>query len=275
MAGEVPEYWELRLDFPVRPAPRYGYGKPAHGRLSRILGRNRDRYRETLENLLRYREELARIPVEGPSDGQDYWWNCGWLGGLDIAALYSFVCERKPAWYAEVGSGFSTKFIKRAIEDHGLSTRILSIDPNPRHAVDAICDEAIRRPLEDVDPGVFDRLASGDMLFVDGTHRCLTNSDVAVVFLDLLPELPPGVLVGIDDIFLPFDYPPKWHDRFYSEQYVLAAYLLAEGGRSEIVLPCSFVGADPELRDVVEPLWADPRLQAVDTESTTFWMVTR
>ena len=52
------------------------------------------------------------------------------------------------------------------------------------------------------------------------------NTDATVFFLDVLPRLPEGVLVGIDDVFLPWDYPPTWTERVYGEQYLLAALLL-------------------------------------------------
>ena len=85
-----------------------------------------------------------------------------------------------------------------------------------------------------------------------------TNSDVAVIFLEVLPRLQPGVLVHLHDIFLPYDYPPEWRDRYYSEQYVLAAMLLGQTSRFNVALPNAFIGRDPELRAVLAPLWRDP-----------------
>ena len=65
------------------------------------------------------------------------------------------------------------------------------------------------------------------------------NSDVAVFFLDILPNLAPGVVVHIHDVFLPDDYPPQWIERYYSEQYLLACYLLAESTKFDVILPNS------------------------------------
>ena len=56
-----------------------------------------------------------------------------------------------PATFLEVGSGNSTKFARRAIEDHGLRTRIVSIDPEPWAEIDGLCDEVLRAPAEEVD----------------------------------------------------------------------------------------------------------------------------
>jgi hypothetical protein len=62
-------------------------------------------------------------------------------------------------------------------------------------------------------------------LFVDNSHRCLQNSDVTVAFLDVLPALPPGVLVHFHDIFLPDPYPEAWAWRAYNEQQAIAPLL--------------------------------------------------
>ena len=128
--------------------------------------------------------------------------------------------------------------------------------------IEGICDRLIVEPLECVDLTLFDQLGPGDILFVDNSHRVLMNSDATVVFLDILPRLKPGVIVEIHDIALPFDYPPAWADRFYSEQYVLAAYLLADGCRFDVLLPNAFISLDPDLNRILDPLWLDPEMNA-------------
>ncbi len=54
---------------------------------------------------------------------------------------------------------------------------------------------------------------------------------------------------------LPFDYPPEWRWRHYSEQYLLAAFLLGDPARYDVELPSAFVQHDPELRGLLRPLW--------------------
>ena len=178
-----------------------------------------------------------------------------------------------PATYLEVGSGTSTKFARRAIADHGLRTRVVSIDPNPRAEIDSVCDEVLRTPLEDLDLAVFDTVGPGDIVFVDNSHRVFTNSDATVVFLEVLPRLAPGVLVEIHDIYLPDDYPPDWNDRYYSEQYVLAGYLLGGGQAFTVELPNWFVTTDPELSRILAPLWA--ALGDLEHHGGSFWLRTR
>lgn len=258
-----PPVYQIHLDFPVRPAPRYGWGKPPHFQLSRILDRNREAYRARLEMFLAYREVMTRIPKHPTASqpNQPAWIN-GSLPGLDAATLYGFIATAKPSRYIEVGIGNSTRFARRAIQDHNLPTRIIAIDPYPMAGLEAICDQLIPEPLEALDLALFGELAAGDILFIDNSHRVFMNSDATVVFLDILPRLKPGVIVECHDIALPYDYPPHWAEKFYAEQYLLAAYLLAEGKRFEILLPNAFISLDAELSEILDPLWLDPRLNA-------------
>jgi len=60
-------YYPIFLDYPVKPIPRYGYGKPPHSKLYEIINKNRIEYKNKLERLLRFREYFWRIPVREPS----------------------------------------------------------------------------------------------------------------------------------------------------------------------------------------------------------------
>ncbi|MCH8061426.1 MAG: class I SAM-dependent methyltransferase, partial [Chloroflexi bacterium] len=195
-----------------------------------------------------------------------------WFEGLDAVALYSFMCKYNPRTYMEIGSGYSSKFARKAIEDHNLRSQIVSIDPEPRAEIDEICDRVIRRRAQTVDMNIFDELDEGDILFVDGSHRCLMNSDATVVFLDILPRLRSGVLIHIHDIFLPYDYPTEWSGRYYSEQYLLAAQILAGGNRFDILLPANFVNEHEQLSRVLDPLWSDPKMAGANKDAYSFWM---
>ncbi len=264
----------IGLDYPpaADPGPRYGWGKPPHPQLTEIIARRRDLYVETLLELLRFRDDLARIPLEPSSNDPGWVQQPPWILGLDGASLYGFVRSTKPARYVEVGSGNSTKFVARARRDGALDTHITSIDPHPRAEIDALCDAVIRSPLESCEAGVFQELGQGDVVFFDGSHRAYMNSDAVVFFLEVLPSLAPGVLVGIHDIFLPSDYPPQWIARYYSEQYLLGCYLLGGGDLVAPTLPCYYVSSDPVLGEVLAPLWSDPAMNGVDTRGFTFWL---
>ena len=261
----------IELDYPFTPQVRWGGKRPSHPQLTKILERGRDTYRAQLDLILEQRDFFLEIPVHESSPAKPCWVN-GWLPGLDSAALYSFIAATNPAIYMEVGSGNSTRFARRAIADHATGTRIVSIDPEPRASVDSLCDEVIREQAETVKLETFDRLGAGDILFIDNSHRCLQNSDATVMFLDVLPRLAAGVLVEFHDITLPDDYPKEWLDRAYSEQYLLAAYLLAEGSRFEVVLPNHFASHDPELRSRTAAMWDHPHFQGVERHGGSFWI---
>ena len=271
LAPAPPPGQQITLDYPVHPRPRYGHGRPVHAGLAKLLAGGRDRYAGNLRAILAHADRLEDIPLRPGDRGEPAWLN-GFIPGLDGAALYAFVADRRPTTYFEVGSGNSTRFARRSVRDHRLETRIVSIDPAPRAEVDALCDEVIRAPLEDVDLAVVDGLAPGDVVFMDNSHRLFTNSDATVVFLELLPRLPAGVLVGIHDIYLPSDYPPDWNDRFYSEQYALASFLLGGHAGFEIELPAYYASSDATLAAELAPLWQRPALAGVEPHGGAFWM---
>ncbi len=264
----------IPLDYPIHPRSRWGraWGLPAHAHLEAVIRRQDVLARHALTAIARYAEALRRIPVRAPEAASIPRWVNGWLPGLDGAALYTFVRDRKPLTYWEVGSGNSTRFVRQAIADGGASTRIVSIDPSPRVEIDALCDEVIRAPLEEVSADLIARLSPGDVCFVDCSHRAFQNSDVTVAMLELLPALPSDVLVGFHDIFLPDDYPPAWVERYYNEQYLLAMFLLGGHAGMEIVLPAWDVSRRPELAAIVAPIWEGEAFAEVERHGDIFWL---
>lgn len=262
----------IELEYPVRPEPRWGYGKPAHPELARIVEAGRHRYEKQLHSFVALVEELTKIEFD--AQGDEPRWINGYFQGLDAVSLYGFLVERKPATYLEVGAGHSTRFARRAISRHDLPTRIVSVDPSPRAALEGLSDVHVQTPLEDVDISLFEELTPDDLLVLDGSHRVFTNSDVTVAFMEILPRLPSGLLVYVDDVFLPWDYPPQMSDRWWSEQYLLAAWLLA-GDRLEVTLPNFWVCTEPALHRILAPLWDQFTWAAVPTNGTGFWMTIR
>jgi hypothetical protein len=116
---------------------------------------------------------------------------------------------------------------------------------------------------------------------MDGSHRVLMNSDATVFFLEVLPRLKPGVVVHMHDIFLPNDYPLRWRELYYSEQYMLAAYLLA-GEKLKVLLPNAFVSTRETLLPRIRPLFVKPEMAQVggllaqtDYLGSSFWCEVR
>ncbi len=251
--GEFTGSQLVALDYRVDARPRSSPSTAPHPELGAWFDRQRESCQATLDLIARVRPRLEAISLDAAAPIEPYW-NNQWFSALDAMALYALVASRQPARLIEVGSGNSTKFAARAIRDGGLPTRITSIDPSPRAEIDGLCDRVVREPLERVGLDLFDGLRPGDILVVDNSHRSFMNSDVTTFFLEVLPRLPPGVLVHVHDIFLPWDYPREWASRFYSEQYLLACWLLANPERLRLVASNAFASYDPQLRASVERL---------------------
>ena len=261
------------LDYPIILKQRWNSEFP-HQKLYDIINEKRELYKLNLQMFLQLKNYLTNIPIRQKVDNEssEPCWINGWMPALDCVALYSFIVTHRPKIFMEVGSGNSTKFARKAIVDHNLDTKIVSIDPHPRTDINDICDEIIRNPVEEIDLQVFDRLNCNDILYIDNSHRIFMNSDATTIFLDVLPRLKAGVLVEIHDVTLPYDYPLEWIDRYYSEQYLLAAYLLAKGEMFEIILPNAFISQDNVLKDILNPLWEKEEMKNVETHGCSFWI---
>jgi predicted O-methyltransferase YrrM len=245
----------LPLDYtPSRDfRPRWGYGRPSHAGLRAMFQEHNDDYREVIAGIRRLAPFLSAIPREFQHNSPEPGWLGGAINALDLAVLYYFVEHHRPKTYLEIGSGLTTLFARRAIRDHKLPTRVVSIDPEPRSSIDAVCDQVVRDGMETVDPAIFARLEPGDIVFMDGSHRCFMNSDVTVFMLDVMPLLKPGVIVHVHDILLPDDYPDSFKNWYWNEQYLLAVYLLAAKQRIRTLMPVAFVSSDPELQPLLSP----------------------
>lgn len=182
-------------------------------------------FRQTLDAIHAHGATLAAIGA-GPAPAAR--WNQDWFSGLDAAAAYALVRERRPRRIVEVGSGHSTRFMARAIADGGLPTTLVAIDPKPRATLAGLGIQAVQATAQKADEALFAALKAGDMLFIDSSHVLMPGSDVDFLFNRVLPRLADGVLLHIHDIFLPDDYPAEWAWRGYNEQNGAAALL--QGG---------------------------------------------
>ncbi len=258
--------------YPLRPVPRWGHGKPLHAGLVRLFNEHGAEAAAFLADIAALTPYFATIACDAPEDSLEPRWNNAWLPALDGMSIYAALATHKPRRFIEVGSGNSTKFAAKAIRDHGLSTRIFSIDPRPRSEIDQLCHHSLRFALEDMDLSFFNHVAADDIVFVDCSHRAMQNSDVTTFFMDVLPRLPAGCRIGIHDICLPLDYPPAWEKRYYNEQYLLACILLFSHDAFRILLPSMHVSVTPGLLQPVAHLQDLPEMRGRPLAGSIFWM---
>jgi predicted O-methyltransferase YrrM len=213
-----------------------------------------------------YAAPLAIIGGTGVPDAR---WDQDWFPRLDAAAAYVIVRSERPRRIVEVGSGHSTRFLCRAVEDGDLSTEITAIDPAPRAVIEGLGAVVIRSTLQDAGLEPFTDLAAGDVLFIDSSHILMPGTDVDVLFNTVLPMLPAGVLVHVHDVFLPDAYPPDWLWRGYNEQLGVATLLQGSGYR---LLWASHYVATRMAEDVAGSAAARLPLLATARESS-LWLV--
>ncbi|MDD4149027.1 MAG: class I SAM-dependent methyltransferase [Bacteroidales bacterium] len=268
-----PKFQNLFLEYKVDFKPRYGHGKPPHQELLKIIDSNRNNYKDLITKSLSLKESIWTIQdSKTETDSTKPSWNNGFLPGLDIIGIYTLMTEYKPKKYIEIGSGNSTKVAYKAKIEQKLDTEIISIDPMPRAEIDNLANRVIREPFENIDFNILEELNENDFLFVDNSHRILPNSDSMVFYLEILPRLKKGVIVHIHDIYLPYDYPQFMCDRFYSEQYGLAMYLLANPEKYETILPNYFIHEDEELSQLISPIWNHDNLKDVEKHGGSYWI---
>ncbi len=268
-----PKFQKVFLEYKVDNSPRYGHGKPAHAELLSIIEKQDEQFAQLLNSSKKYSDNLLQIKDEkNETNSRNPVWNNGFLPGLDMVMLYTLIAELKPKKYVEIGSGNSTKIAFKAKKEQNLSTKFISIDPQPRAEIDVLVDEVIRKPFEAIDFKMLEELEENDILFVDNSHRILPNSDATVFFLEVLPRLKKGVVVHIHDIYIPYDYPQFMCDRFYSEQYGLAMYLLANSEKYQPLFANYYVSENKELAAIIADFWKHENTKNVEKHGGSFWL---
>ncbi len=258
------------LDYPLKPQPVYTLQNP-HKQLKHLIEKRRAGYAALLKASHTYFTHLQTIKSKEVVDATAPQWTNGYLPGLDILMLYTILNEYKPARYIEIGSGTSTKIVYKARRENALNYTITCIDPGPREIIKSLADEWLEEKLQNVPATVFSSLKENDIVFFDGTHQLLPSSDVMHFFMEVLPVLAEGVIIQLHDIYLPYDYPQTMCDRFYSENYVLGAVLLANPDKYKLLSPNFFISEDEELRQLIATFWSHPNLAGVEKHGGSFW----
>ncbi len=134
----------------------------------------------------------------------------------EASVQYCILREYKPRRLIEIGSGTSTRFAAYAMSQNaqdGYEGFLQSIDPAPRTLDDnktiksrkdiKFEFEYLKRSVTEIPLTHFDKLAAGDVLFIDSSHIFDFKSDVRYELSDILLRLKRGVIVHIHDIWQP------------------------------------------------------------------------
>jgi hypothetical protein len=172
----------------------------------------------SLRELEPYAAELTETEVTN-----DY------FSGFDAIVYYSLIRHLKPRRIIEIGGGYSTRIAGKALAANQ-SGSITCIEPYPEERLNGskFSVDLITKCVEEIDVSFFSCLEANDILFIDSSHTVKFGSDVCYEFLEILPELKPGVWVHVHDIFFPHDYPAEWllkRRQAWNEQYLLEAFL--------------------------------------------------
>jgi hypothetical protein len=190
---------------------------------------------EQLRLLQTFKPYYAELPFpEWKSAEFRYFFQNPGYSYSDAIFLYCMIRHARPKRIIEVGSGYSscaTLDTNERFFDFGIHCTF--VDPNPETLLslirpadrDRIDIEAT--PVQELPVDRFRGLTAGDILFIDSTHVAKVGSDVNYLFFEVLPQLAPGVLVHVHDIFHPFEYPEEWiyTGRTWTEAYLLRAFL--------------------------------------------------
>jgi hypothetical protein len=187
---------------------------------------------QLLNDLKTYYDEISLPPKK--IKGMRYYFENVAYSYSDAILLHGMIRYLKPKRIIEVGSGYSSALELDTNERFfGGSIELTYIEPHPALLLSLIYGRdkgkvnIIPSRLQDVDLSTFDSLQANDILFIDSTHVSKINSDVNVLFFDILPRLRSGVYIHFHDIFYPFEYPKEWiyEGRAWNELYILRAFL--------------------------------------------------
>ncbi|MGH3518019.1 MAG: WecB/TagA/CpsF family glycosyltransferase [Haloechinothrix sp.] len=162
-------------------------------------------------------------------------------GQVEAQVLHCAVRTFAPKRIVEIGSGASTAITSDAVARNVAEGRpvsaIVAIDPYMPQEIRALPFVEVREtPAQQVPVEAFADLSEGDLLFIDSTHVLKTGSELHRIYLELLPALPPGVLVHIHDIYLPYLYSPWALSDFWDwQETALLAALLTNNPKFEVL----------------------------------------
>ncbi len=214
---------------------------------------NKDVQIETARTVSEFVEELRDIPEKPSRVPLRFGWDNNFWNNADAMVQYGLVRAMSPRRIVEIGCGWSSMLLARAIDLNERKSQVTQIEPYPNRAIFAKLPKHWRHHesiLQRAEFSVFEELEAGDICFYDGSHCVKTGSDVVWFFFEVLPRLAPGVLIHLHDIFLPEPYPDNWifeRGQSWNEQDLLRAFLM-HNSQYEIIMANRYLwGEEPEL----------------------------
>ena len=127
------------------------------------------KYQLDLLSKFRYNDELKKISFEKKDDVDPHYNNLYYPSG-DAELLYNMIRFYKPKRIIEIGSGESTKFVRKALKMNKLETETVTehtcIEPYERPWLEKLDTNVIRKPVEELDVSFFKQLSENDILFI-------------------------------------------------------------------------------------------------------------
>jgi hypothetical protein len=185
-----------------------------------------------LESIAQYAAELASVQDGPPAHPGEFVWSNPYFPPGDAFAYYGVVRHLEPQRVIEVGAGWSSLLLAKAVAANADGCEVTLIEPEPRWDVLGELPSGwklVENLVQLTDLALFDALGPGDVLFYDGSHSVHTGSDVNWIFFKVLPRLAPGVWIHVHDLFWPSDYPPAWildEGLSWNEQYLVQGFLM-------------------------------------------------
>jgi GT2 family glycosyltransferase/glycosyltransferase involved in cell wall biosynthesis len=217
-----------------------------------------------------FRSDFDRIPVNQNGNDNQFYLNNGEFEGTDALVLYCMLRHFRPRLLLHQGSGLSLKLCALAAQQDR-NIRLECVEPNPGPILSSDLpgmSKLIVKNLRTLSRDFFQRLVPGDILFISSSHAKKGGEDVDYLLLDVLPNLNPGVLVHVRDIFLPQEFPIEWiaqQDPLWLDQCMLQSFL-TYNSEFEVLFANAYMGQ--KHLDLMRTTF--PRLQWWNGGS--FWM---
>jgi hypothetical protein len=187
---------------------------------------------ELLKKITAYYADFPFTPHREPANR--YYYSNPMFGFNDGLTLYAFLRHFRPQKVIEIGSGFSSALMLDTSERYmKYSIDFTFIEPYPDRLNSLIRQDDIHKcriipaKVQDVSPELFHVLGRNDFLIIDSSHVVKIGSDLSQILFSILPQLNPGVLVHLHDVWWPFEYPESMimEGRIWNEIYFIRAFL--------------------------------------------------